>query len=41
MHGYMVSKKNILYTLKKKYNIYNGNLITWGNSIYKQAYKKN
>jgi len=27
MHGYMVSKKNILYTLKKKYNIYNGNLI--------------
>jgi hypothetical protein len=23
----MVSKKNILYTLKKKYNIYNGNLI--------------
>lgn len=27
MHGNMVSKKNILYTLKKKYNIYNGNLI--------------
>ncbi|MGL5713652.1 MAG: hypothetical protein ACRCXT_10905 [Paraclostridium sp.] len=27
MHGHMVSKKNILYTLKKKYNIYNGNLI--------------
>ena len=27
MHGYMVSKKNILYTLKKKYNIYSGNLI--------------
>ncbi|MGL4911423.1 MAG: hypothetical protein ACRC3Y_03235 [Romboutsia sp.] len=27
MHGYMLSKKNILYTLKKKYNIYNGNLI--------------
>ena len=27
MHGKMVSKKNILYTLKKKYNIYNGNLI--------------
>lgn len=27
MYGYMVSKKNILYTLKKKYNIYNGNLI--------------
>lgn len=27
MHGYMVSKKSILYTLKKKYNIYNGNLI--------------
>lgn len=27
MHGYIVSKKNILYTLKKKYNIYNGNLI--------------
>lgn len=27
MHGYTVSKKNILYTLKKKYNIYNGNLI--------------
>ncbi|MEG2788243.1 MAG: hypothetical protein RR942_10510, partial [Romboutsia sp.] len=25
MYGYMVSKKNILYTLKKKYNIYNGN----------------
>ena len=23
----MLSKKNILYTLKKKYNIYNGNLI--------------
>ncbi len=27
MYGHMVSKKNILYTLKKKYNIYNGNLI--------------
>ena len=27
MYGYMLSKKNILYTLKKKYNIYNGNLI--------------
>ncbi|MGL4802841.1 MAG: hypothetical protein ACRC18_11310 [Cetobacterium sp.] len=27
MHSYMLSKKNILYTLKKKYNIYNGNLI--------------
>lgn len=27
MHGKMVSKKNIQYTLKKKYNIYNGNLI--------------
>ncbi|MGL5330637.1 MAG: hypothetical protein ACRDD7_15305, partial [Peptostreptococcaceae bacterium] len=27
MHGKMVSKKNILYTLKKKYNIYNANLI--------------
>ena len=27
MHGNMMSKKNILYTLKKKYNIYNGNLI--------------
>ena len=27
MHSYMLSKKNILYTLKKKYNIYNSNLI--------------
>lgn len=27
MYSYMLSKKNILYTLKKKYNIYNGNLI--------------
>lgn len=27
MHGHMLSKKNILYTLKKKYNIYNTNLI--------------
>ena len=27
MHGYMLSKKNILYTLKKRYNIYSGNLI--------------
>ncbi|MGL5692991.1 MAG: hypothetical protein ACRCXA_02880, partial [Peptostreptococcaceae bacterium] len=27
MHGKMVSKKNILYTLKKKYNIYNASLI--------------
>ena len=27
MHSYMLSKKNILYTLKKKYNIYNANLI--------------
>lgn len=27
MYGHMVSKKNILYVLKKKYNIYNGNLI--------------
>lgn len=27
MYSSMLSKKNILYTLKKKYNIYNGNLI--------------
>lgn len=27
MYGYMVSKKNILYTLKKRYNIYTSNLI--------------
>ena len=27
MHGNMVSKRSILNTLKKKYNIYNGNLI--------------
>ncbi len=27
MNSYMLSKKNILYTLKKKYNIYNANLI--------------
>lgn len=27
MHSHMVSKKNILYTLKTKYNIYNANLI--------------
>lgn len=27
MNSHMLSKKNILYTLKKRYNIYNGNLI--------------
>ena len=27
MYGYMLSKKSILYTLKKRYNIYSGNLI--------------
>ena len=39
MHGKMVSKKNILYTLKKKYNIYNGNLIH-GVTNYVQKYVK-
>ena len=39
MYGYMVSKKNILYTLKKKYNIYNGNLIT-GVTNYINSYIK-
>ncbi len=27
MHSYMLSKKSILYTLKKRYNIYSGSLI--------------
>ncbi|RDY26068.1 hypothetical protein CHL78_015155 [Romboutsia weinsteinii] len=40
MHGYMVSKKNILYTLKKKYNIYNGNLIH-AVTVYTNRHVKN
>lgn len=40
MHGYMVSKKNILYTLKKKYNIYNANLITGVTSYINKYLKK-
>ncbi|WP_195940519.1 hypothetical protein [Romboutsia sp. 1001713B170131_170501_G6] len=40
MHGYMVSKKNILYTLKKKYNIYNGNLITGVTNYINRYIKK-
>ncbi|RDY24100.1 hypothetical protein CHF27_004595 [Romboutsia maritimum] len=40
MHGHMLSKKNILYTLKKKYNIYNGNLIH-GVTQYVKKYVKN
>ncbi|MGL4797731.1 MAG: hypothetical protein ACRDB0_04360 [Paraclostridium sp.] len=39
MNGHMVSKKNILYTLKKKYNIYNGNLIH-GVTQYTKKYLK-
>lgn len=40
MHGHMVSKKNILYTLKKKYNIYNGNLIHGVTQYIKRYLKK-
>lgn len=40
MHGYMISKKNILYTLKKRYNIYSGNLIKGVTQYINQHVKK-
>ncbi|MFI3209861.1 MAG: hypothetical protein R3Y64_02215 [Peptostreptococcaceae bacterium] len=41
MYSYMFSKKNILYTLKKSYNIYNTNLIHGINNYSKKYIKKN
>lgn len=41
MNSYMLSKKNILYTLKKQYNIYNANLIHGINNYAKRHIKKN
>lgn len=40
MNSYMLSKKNILYTLKKKYNIYNANLIHGINNYVNKYVRK-